>query len=59
MCQQDDDEKRHLLRLWISPTDDRPLPDAYKEILGGSVEIGNRGGIIVDGTQLKITLEAE
>lgn len=55
----ENDQKRHLLRLWISPTDDRPLPDAYKEILGGSVEIGNRGGIVVDGTELKITLEAE
>lgn len=56
---QESDLKRHLLRLWISPTDDRPLPDKYKEILGGSVTPGSRGGIIVKGTDLKITAEAE
>lgn len=56
---QDDKLKRHLLRLWIAPEDDRPLPDKYKEILGGSVEQGHRGGIIVKGTDLKITAEAE
>lgn len=53
------DSKRHMLRLWISPENDRPLPEAYREILGGSVEPGRRGGIVVDGTELKITLEAE
>jgi hypothetical protein len=32
----------------------------YEEILGGSVQIGNRGGIIVDGeTVLQVPLEAE
>jgi hypothetical protein len=29
------------------------------ELLGGSVEVGNRGGINVRGEQLKITLDAE
>ncbi len=56
---QDDKLKRHLLRLWVAPKDDRPLPDKYKEILGGSVEPGSRGGIIVKGTDLTITAEAE
>lgn len=56
---QEESLKRHLLRLWVSPTDDRPLPEKYSEILGGSVEPGNRGGIIVKGTDLKITAEAE
>ena len=56
---QDIDQKRHMLRLWIAPTNDRPLPEVYRELLGGSVEPGNRGGIIVNGTTLKIVLEAE
>ena len=48
-----------MLRLWIAPTNDRPLPEVYRELLGGSVEPGKRGGIIVNGTTLKIALEAE
>ena len=56
---QEDDQKRHLLRLWISPTNDRPLPDQYEELLGGSVTPGARGGIVVAGTDLKVTAEAE
>lgn len=56
---QDISEKRHMLRLWVAPLNERPLPESYREILGGSVEPGARGGIVVDGTTLKITLEAE
>ena len=26
---QELDKKRHLLRLWVSPEDNRPLPDVY------------------------------
>lgn len=37
---------------------DAPV-DADAELLGGSVEVGNRGGINVRGEQLKITLDAE
>lgn len=49
---------RHLLRLWLSPEDDRPLPDAYKAVFGGSVEVGNRGGILLaEGTELSVPLE--
>jgi hypothetical protein len=107
IAMQEPERKRHLLRLWLSPDDDRPLPDycelavhllsprlvnvfqvrflnlqqvrvrsyscparmhlwtmhsdciADAELLGGSVEIGNRGGINVRGEQLKITLDAE
>ncbi|GBF87480.1 taurine catabolism dioxygenase [Raphidocelis subcapitata] len=55
----DFDERRHLLRLWRAPPGDRPLPDAYLEPYGGSVEVGNRGGIIVDGTVEHVSLEAE
>lgn len=53
------DERRHLLRLWICPPVERPLPDAYLEIYGDSVEIGNRGGIKVAGYKPTIPLEAE
>lgn len=53
------DKRRHLLRLWLSPEDERPLPDVYSEILGGSVEPGKRGGIVCEGTVLNVPLEAE
>ncbi len=43
------DRRRHLLRLWLSVPGDRPLPDCFAERYG-SIEIGNRGGVIVDGT---------
>lgn len=55
----DIDQRRHLLRLWLAPPAERPLPESYKEIYGGSVEIGNRGGIHVEGTIEHISLEAE
>ncbi len=35
----DVDQRRHLLRLWLAPAVDRPLPESYKEIYGGSVEV--------------------
>ena len=46
-----DDQKRHLLRLWLSMPGDRPLPPIYATRYE-SIEIGNRGGIIVPGSQL-------
>ena len=30
---QELDKKRHLLRLWVSPEDNRPLPDVYVSYL--------------------------
>ena len=48
--------KRHLLRLWLAAPGARPLPPAYAERYG-SVEIGNRGGIICKGTRLHAPLE--
>lgn len=51
------ERKRHLLRLWLAAPGARPLPPAYAERYG-SVEIGNRGGIICKGTQLHAPLEA-
>jgi hypothetical protein len=50
-------KKRHLLRLWLAADRARPLPPIYAQRYG-SVEIGNRGGIIVRGTKLNAPLEA-
>jgi hypothetical protein len=48
-------ERRHLLRLWLSLPDDRPLPDCFAQRYG-SVEIGDRGGIITTGTALNVPM---
>lgn len=50
-------KKRHLLRLWLSLPGDRPLPDCFRQRYG-TIEIGNRGGIIVEGTRLNVPLDA-
>ena len=52
----DTQQKRHLLRLWLSVPGDRPLPDCFKQRYG-SIEIGNRGGIITKGTKLNVPLD--
>jgi len=49
------ERQRHLLRLWISPLAGRPLPD-YFAARWGSVDAGDRGGIIVSGTKLTVEL---
>lgn len=49
-------ERRHLMRLWLSMEGDRPLPDCYKERYG-SIEVGNRGGIITKETKLHAPLD--
>ena len=49
-------QKRHLLRLWLSMEGDRPLPDCFRQRYG-SIEIGNRGGIITKGTRLNVPLD--
>lgn len=51
----DPEKRRHLLRLWLSLPEDRPLPEVFAQRYG-TVEIGNRGGIIVDGTKLNAPL---
>ena len=48
--------KRHLLRLWLAAPGARPLPPAYAERYG-SVEIGDRGGIICRDTKLHAPLQ--
>jgi len=45
------ERRRHLLRLWLSVPGDRPLHPEFATRFG-SVEIGDRGGIIVPGTKL-------
>lgn len=52
------EKRRHLSRLWLSVEGDRRLPEIFATRFG-SVEIGNRGGIMVKGTQLNIPWLAE
>lgn len=49
------EERRHLMRLWLSIDRDRPLPECFKQRYG-SIEIGNRGGIITAETTLHAPL---
>ncbi len=51
------ENRRHLLRLWLSAPNDRPLPAVFKERFG-SIEIGNRGGIAVKGAEPCAPMEA-
>ena len=46
-------QRRHLLRLWLSIPGDRPLPPVFATRYG-TVEVGNRGGIVVPGTELNV-----
>lgn len=48
--------RRHLLRLWLSIPGDRPLPDCFRQRYG-SIEIGNRGGIVTSRTRLHAPLD--
>ena len=52
----DPDKRRHLLRLWLSIEGDRELPDCFTQRYG-TIEIGNRGGIITEGTRLHAPLD--
>lgn len=51
-------KRRHLSRLWLSIEGDRPLPEVFASRYG-SIEIGNRGGIMVAGTKLTIPWMAD
>lgn len=50
------EKRRYLYRLWLSIDGDRALPDSFKQRYG-SIEIGNRGGIITKTTKLHAPLE--
>jgi hypothetical protein len=49
-------KRRHLLRLWLSMPMDRELPECFAERYG-SIEIGNRGGIVTKETRLSAPLD--
>ncbi len=49
-------ERRHLLRLWLSPEGDRELPEVFRQRYG-TIEVGKRGGIIKEGTRLHAPLD--
>ncbi len=49
-------KRRHLLRLWLSMPGDRELPGCFAERYG-SIEIGNRGGIVTKETRLSAPLD--
>ncbi|MEO1198416.1 MAG: TauD/TfdA family dioxygenase [Pseudomonadota bacterium] len=52
----DQTKRRHLFRLWLSIAGDRELPECFKQRYG-SIEVGNRGGIITEGTRLHAPLD--
>lgn len=52
----DPEKRRHLLRLWLSIPGDRPLPECFGQRYG-SIESGNRGGIITKHTKLHAPLD--
>lgn len=52
----DPKDRRHLLRLWLSIDGDRPLPACFRQRYG-SIEIGNRGGIVTPATRLHAPLD--
>jgi hypothetical protein len=49
------ERRRHLLRLWLAPPDARPLPPVFAEAYG-HLTVGDRGGIICEGTKLHVPL---
>ena len=51
------DKKRHLLRLWLCPPDGRSLPQSFADKYNGRIEIGDRGGMHIEGATLHAPLE--
>ncbi len=49
------ERKRHLLRLWLAPSNARPLPPVFAECYGG-ITPGDRGGIICRDTRPHVPL---
>lgn len=52
---EEEDCKRYLLRLWLSPPDGIDLPEAFAGRYN-SVEAGNRGGVNVAGMERQVPL---
>lgn len=55
---EEPEKRRHLLRLWLSAPGDRELPKVFEQRYG-SIEIGNRGGIITENTVLTAPIDAD
>ena len=51
------DKKRHLLRLWLCPPDGRTLPESFADKYNGRIEIGDRGGMFIEGATPHVSLE--
>jgi len=54
----DPSNRRHLLRLWLSIPGDRELPECFTQRYG-SIQPGDRGGIITSHTRLHAPLDPE
>lgn len=52
----DPDQRRHLLRLWLSIPGDRELPPVFEQRYG-SIAVGDRGGIVTAETRLHAPLD--
>jgi Taurine catabolism dioxygenase TauD, TfdA family len=50
------ERQRHLFRLWLAPEKARELPEVFK-LRYGSIEVGNRGGIITKSTKLTFSID--
>ena len=50
------ENRRHLFRLWLSIEGDRELPESFKQRYG-SIEVGDRGGIITKGVKLNAPID--
>ncbi len=48
--------RRHLLRLWLAVPGARPLPEVFAQRYG-STTVGDRGGIVVPGTRLRVPID--
>ncbi|MGK0272263.1 MAG: hypothetical protein ACI88H_002929 [Cocleimonas sp.] len=50
------EHRRHLYRLWLTIEGDRQLPESFKQRYG-SIEVGDRGGIITTATKLHAPID--
>ena len=52
----DQDRKRHLMRIWLKAMDGRPLPDDFYARHGRVEEVDRPGGIVGPDTKLSAPL---
>lgn len=53
------EDRRHMLRLWLSAPNGRPLPPHFAERYGSVDQGAVRGGIICPGTELSTPIDAD